>query len=277
MLYFVWVLKALSLPTSITLHLFIRQTVLFQLRLAEFVLILKTMSGQKVLLVEDDATLSRVIQYNLVKNGYSVVTAADGAEGLEMARSHSPDIVILDVMLPGMDGLEICRILRAETTIPVIMLTARGEEMDKVVGLELGADDYITKPFGMHEFLARIKVALRRRQPAGQAETSARLPRSRNIRYAGFEIDTDRHRTTLDGRLIELTPKEFDLLSLLVSNPGRVFSRDHLLQKVWGYDYAGDTRTVDVHIRWLREKVETDPAKPSLILTVRGVGYKLEV
>ncbi|MBN1369927.1 MAG: response regulator transcription factor [Dehalococcoidaceae bacterium] len=234
------------------------------------------MPGKKVLLAEDDASLSEVIKYNLVKNGYDVITAADGIRALEAARSERPDLLVLDLMLPGMDGMEVCRILRSETSIPIIMLTARDDEVDKVLGLEIGADDYITKPFSMRELLARIKAVLRRRVSSAGAYTVEASSAGEFITSSGIQIDTNRHRVSCDGQILELGPKEFDLLALLVSNPGRVFSRDYLLQRIWGYDYAGNTRTVDVHIRWLREKIENNPAEPSRIITVRGVGYKFE-
>ncbi len=259
---------------SIALHLFKRQTLL----LAGDHLWPYTMAmpQEKVLVVEDDATLAGVIKYNLEKSGYRVLTAADGTGAVDLARSSNPDIIVLDIMLPGLDGLEVCRIIKAETAIPIIMLTARSEEMDKVLGLELGADDYITKPFGMREFLTRIKVILRRQGEKRNSKGASGLPPGNIIRAGGIEIDTDRHRVTCNDQLLELSPKEFDLLYFLVSNPGRVFSREFLLERVWGYDYAGDTRTVDVHIRWLREKIEKEPAKPASLLTLRGVGYKFE-
>jgi len=234
------------------------------------------MPGKKVLLAEDDASLSEVVKYNLVKNGYDVLTAADGITALETARSERPDLLVLDLMLPGMDGLEVCRILRNETSIPIIMLTARDDEVDKVLGLELGADDYITKPFGMRELLARVKAVLRRHASSAGPYSGETVSAGEFISSSGIQIDTIRHRASRDGQVLELGPKEFDLLLLLLSNPGRVFSRDYLLQRIWGYDYAGNTRTVDVHIRWLREKIETNPAQPSRIITVRGVGYKFE-
>ncbi len=234
------------------------------------------MLGQKVLLVEDDPSLSQVIKYNLVKNGYDVLISPDGAMALEKTLNMRPDIIILDIMLPGLDGLEVCRILKSETDIPIIMLTARSEEMDKVLGLEIGADDYITKPFSMRELLARIKAVLRRQSNFKEKQGKDQLPQGKTIMLSGIKIDTTRHQVIHNGTLLELTPKEFDLLLFLMSNPERVFSRDYLLERVWGYDYAGDTRTVDVHICWLREKIETEPAKPVHLLTVRGVGYKFE-
>lgn len=225
----------------------------------------------RVLVVEDDQTLLSVLQYNLAKEGYLVVTAADGASALEAARREKPDFIILDVMLPKMSGYEVCRILRSEMSVPILMLSARGEEADKVVGLDLGADDYMTKPFSMRELLARVRAGLRRRKTQEQEPGAPTTLRSGDI-----EVDTGRHEATVSGRPLTLTPKEFDLLVFLLKNRGRVWSRDRLLEEVWGYEYAGDTRTVDVHVRWLREKIETDPAKPKRLLTVRGVGYRLE-
>jgi two-component system OmpR family response regulator len=234
------------------------------------------MAQTKVLVVEDDQTLRSVLEYNLAKEGYRVLTAEDGVEALELARVERPHLVILDIMLPKMDGLEVCRILRKESAMPILMLTARVEEVDKVVGLELGADDYVTKPFGMRELLARVRAMLRRVPVAeglGIAPDEAGLPL---IKAGDLEIDVRRHRVLCRGSQTDLTPTEFALLAFLARNAGRVFTRDQLLQNVWGYDYAGDTRTVDVHIRWLRQKIEADPSRPRHLLTVRGVGYKLE-
>ncbi len=234
------------------------------------------MAGGKVLVVEDDRTLLDVLRYNLARTGYNVVTACDGVEAIDVARKDRPDLIVLDIMLPRLDGLEVCRILRREMTVPILMLTARAEEVDKVVGLELGADDYMTKPFSMREFLARVRAMLRRVEmakleavPIGAAAPSA-------IEAGGLKIDFARHRVSRGGNVIDLSPKEFDLLAFLAKNREQVFSRDQLLEKVWGYDYAGDTRTVDVHMRWLRQKTEEAPAKPRHLLTVRGVGYKFE-
>ena len=232
--------------------------------------------SHKVLAVEDDSTLLGVIKYNLVKEGYGAITASDGAQAIEAARKEHPDLVILDVMLPKLDGLEVCRILRRESNIPIIMLTARSEEIDKVVGLEIGADDYMTKPFSVKELMARVKALLRRAEMA-QQRSAATVAQSLVIREGELAVDVERHAVSLSGAAIELTPKEFDLLVFLMKNKNRVMSRDYLLEKVWGYDFAGDTRTVDVHIRWLRQKIESDPADPKRLITVRGVGYKFEV
>jgi len=232
------------------------------------------MASSRIMIVEDDQTLLGVLKYNLAKDGYGVVTAIDGAQALEVARSEKPELIVLDIMLPKLDGFEVCRILRREMTVPILMLTAKTEEIDKVVGLELGADDYMTKPFSMREFLARIRAMLRRTEMMKQEIASSKEVKPSVVKVGSLEIDPVRHQVSLSGSLLDLSPKEFDLLAFLASNQARVFSRDYLLEKVWGYDYAGDTRTVDVHIRWLRQKIEVDPAHPRHLLTVRGVGYK---
>jgi two-component system OmpR family response regulator len=226
----------------------------------------------KILIVEDNHNLLATLKYNLVKEGYRAVTAVDGTQALEIARSEKPELIVLDVMLPKLSGFEVCRILRKEMTIPILMLTAKTEEVDKIVGLEIGADDYMTKPFSMRELLARVRAMLRRvdmakLQPASEEES---------LKVGDLEIDIGRHQVFNRGSLLDLTPKEYDLLVFLARNKEFVFSREQLLEKVWGYDYAGDTRTVDVHIRWLRQKIESDPAHPRTLLTVRGAGYKLE-
>ena len=233
--------------------------------------------GSKILVVEDDQTMLSVLQYNLAKEGYEVVTAIDGVQALEIARSKKPDLIVLDVMLPKLDGLEVCRIVRREMIVPILMLTAKTEEIDKVVGLELGADDYMTKPFSMRELLARIRAMIRRTEMMKQETIPVDKIAPAAIKIGDLEVDFARHQVCRSGDALDLSPKEFDLLAFLVSNRQRVFSRDYLLEKVWGYYYTGDTRTVDVHIRWLRQKIEVDPAHPKLLLTVRGVGYKLEV
>ena len=234
------------------------------------------MPSGKVLIVEDDRTLLDVLKYNLTKEGHDVVTASDGVEALDVARNKKPDLIVLDVMLPKLDGFEVCRILRSEMTVPILMLTAKAGETDKVVGLELGADDYMTKPFSMREFLARIRAMLRRAEMTKLVEISAKETAPSLIKVGDLEIDFARHKVSQSSTIIDLSPKEFDLLAFLVKNREQVFSRDQLLEKVWGYDYAGDTRTVDVHIRWLRQKIEVDPANPKHLLTVRGIGYKFE-
>jgi two-component system OmpR family response regulator len=223
----------------------------------------------KILIVEDDPNLLEALKYNVRKEGHDVVSAVDGVQALEVARRDKPDLILLDIMLPKMSGFEVCRILRKEMIVPILILTARDDEVDKVVGLDFGADDYITKPFSMRELLARIRATLRRVEiQTPTTETPLKL--------GDIEIDTGHHLITKAGQALTLTPKEFDLLTFLTRNKGLVFSRDQLLEKVWGYDYSGDTRTVDVHVRWLREKIEDNPDEPKRLITVRGVGYKLE-
>ncbi len=222
-----------------------------------------------ILLVEDDPTLSDTLRYNLEREGYAVIVAGDGVQGLERARRDQPDLVILDIMLPRLDGFSVCRILRQESDVPILMLTARQDEIDRIAGLELGADDYVSKPFSLGELLARVRAIMRRtdRQPAG----------SREILDAGdLRVDTGSRRAWRAGVELSLSQKEFDLLACLMRNRGMVLSRDVLLERVWGFDFLGDRRTVDVHIRWLREKVEPDPGRPTYIQTVRGVGYRFE-
>jgi two-component system alkaline phosphatase synthesis response regulator PhoP len=239
--------------------------------------------ARKILVVDDEAILLETIAYNLEQSGYRVITAADGYSTLEAARRETPDLIILDIMLPGIDGLEVCRQLRRENataTTPILMLTAKGEEIDKVVGLEVGADDYVTKPFGRRELLARVRALLRRvdypaaatNNPAAEPQEPPR-PSNRELVAGPLRIDLAGRRVNCRGQDLELQPKQFELLTYLVRNRGTVLTRDQLLHNVWGYDYVGDTRTVDVHVRWLREKVEEDPANPKLIQTVRGVGY----
>jgi two-component system alkaline phosphatase synthesis response regulator PhoP len=241
---------------------------------------------QKILVVDDEPVLVETLVYNLEQAGYQIITAADGASALEAARAETPDLIILDLMLPGIDGLEVCRQLRSETrsaTTSILMLSAKDEEIDKVVGLEVGADDYVTKPFGRRELLSRVRALLRRADyPSAREERPARQDAMQEAQSTTRELATGPLRIDLAGRRVfcreqevELQPRLFDLLVYLVRNRGTVLTRDQLLQHVWGYDYAGDTRTVDVHIRWLREKLEEDPANPKLIQTVRGVGYCL--
>lgn len=220
-----------------------------------------------VLVVEDDTTVRETLALNLDAEGYKVYTAEDGQNGLEVARDKKPDLVVLDVMLPNLDGLTVCRILRRESEVPIILLTARGTETDKIIGLETGADDYVVKPFSLGEFLARVRAALRRgRSPSPVTELSA----------ADLRLDLVARRAFLGDVEIQLAPREFELLATLMRNSGAVLSRDLLLARVWGDDYPGDSRTVDVHIRWLRQKIEGDASTPERIVTVRGVGYRFE-
>lgn len=231
------------------------------------------MATTKVLVVEDGVNLLEAVKYNLEREGYTVLTASDGQQGWELARAAEPDLVILDIMLPKLDGLEVCRMLRKQSDVPVLMLTAKTQEVDRVVGLEVGADDYVSKPFSMRELMARVRALLRRARTAQKRTDGA----EREIVMSGdLEVDTASHVVRLGGQPLELKPREFQLLALLMSNKGRVLTRDQVLERLWGHDYIGDSRTVDVHIRWLREKIETDPATPRRIATVRGVGYRFE-
>lgn len=235
--------------------------------------------SRKILVVDDEAVLLETIAYNLEQAGYQVITAADGASALEAVRHEKPDLVILDLMLPVIDGLEVCRQLRREDAhqprIPIMMLTAKSDEIDIVLGLEVGADDYMTKPFGRHELLARVRALFRRITP--QPDTPVPTPPTNDDELVVGPIVINRAGRLVKcrGQEMELQPKQFDLLVYLARNRGTVLTRDQLLHNVWGYDYAGDTRTVDVHVRWLREKLEEDPSNPRLIQTVRGVGYCL--
>ena len=221
-----------------------------------------------ILLVEDEALLADTLRYNLEREGYTVISASDGVTGLDLARAEQPDLLILDVMLPKLDGFSVCRILRRETNIPIMMLTARQDEVDRIAGLELGADDYVIKPFSLGELLARVRAILRRtdRQPTGVEREL--------LTAANLKVDTGSRRVFRDNNEITLAQKEFDLLVCLMRNRGMALSRDLLLERVWGYDFPGDSRTVDVHVRWLREKVELDPSNPIYIQTVRGIGYR---
>lgn len=223
----------------------------------------------KILVVDDEAAIAEAVAYNLRKEGHEPIVAADAEQALSLFAQEQPGLVILDVMLPSASGFDVCRRLRRSSSIPIIMLTARADETDRVVGLELGADDYVTKPFSMRELMARVKTILRR-------STEGRgVPAEGPVQAGPILVEPDKHEVFVDGTPVSLTRKEFDLLHFLVANPGRAFSRSVLLDRVWGADaYVGE-RTVDVHIRWLREKIEEDPSRPKYILTVRGVGYKL--
>jgi two-component system OmpR family response regulator len=226
-----------------------------------------------ILVVEDDDTLRELLTYNLKKEGYGVLTARDGGEALEAYRRNNPQLIILDIMLPVMNGTEVCRIIRGESQTPIVMLTAKSEEVDRVVGLELGADDYVTKPFSMRELLARVKAVLRRSE-AGKSTGVFSAGKNEFLEAGDIAIDLKKHEVRRGGNRVELNPKEFELLVLLLSNRGQVISREQILRKVWGYDYIGNDRTVDVHMRWIRRKLETDPDNPRYLVTVRGYGYK---
>jgi DNA-binding response OmpR family regulator len=228
-----------------------------------------------VLIVEDDATTREALAHNLERDGHSVLTAADGAVGLGLAREHHPDLLLLDIMLPRLSGLDVCRILRAEQSLPILLLTARAGEADTVTGLDLGADDYITKPFSMRELRARVASALRRESlPRQDRPASDALAEAGQLTAGGVTLDFDRHEARCDGRDVRLRPREFDLLAFLMRHRGRALTREQILDGVWGASYRGGTRTVDVHVRWLREKLEEEPSDPKRIRTVRSVGYQ---
>ncbi|EGL18216.1 response regulator YycF [Paenibacillus chitinolyticus] len=230
----------------------------------------------KILVVDDEQPIADILKFNLEKEGYQVVCAYDGGAAVELAFSERPDLILLDLMLPVKDGMDVCREIRARLNTPIIMLTAKDTELDKVLGLEMGADDYVTKPFGNRELLARVKAHLRRQSkttPLGQAEPE---PEEANgIRLHGLFIDSDMYVVYRDGEPLDLTHREFELIHYMAKHPGKVMTREHLLQAVWGYDYYGDVRTVDVTIRRLREKLEADPSKPEYIVTRRGLGYMM--
>ena len=239
------------------------------------------MESERILVVEDDSTLLETICYNLERQGYRVTRATDGLSALEKARKKELDLILLDVMLPKLDGFEVCRILRQETNVPIMMLTARTDEVDKVVGLEMGADDYLTKPFSMRELLARVKAMLRRvrmmreevEAEGGEVGIGAR---QQPQQFGDLLIDQGRREVTQGGVPLPLKPKEYDLLLFLARHAGTVLTRDLILERVWGWDFAGGSRTVDVHVRWLREKIEREPANPVRIVTVRGFGYRFD-
>jgi DNA-binding response OmpR family regulator len=233
---------------------------------------------ESILVVEDELSLQETLAYNLKKEGYAVETAGDGRAALAAARRLRPDLIVLDIMLPQMDGFEVARILRKEMTAAILMLTARDDEIDRVVGLEMGADDYLTKPFSMRELMARVKAQLRRarllREELGK--TGGALPAHETLQFDNLVINLTRREVTMEGQPLQLTPKEYELLLFLAEHRGQMLSREFVLERVWGWDYIGDSRTVDVHIRWLRQKIEKDAARPSRIVTVRGGGYRFE-
>jgi DNA-binding response OmpR family regulator len=229
-----------------------------------------------ILVVEDDIALRETLVYNLSRQDYAVRSVGDGLSALKAARQAQPDLILLDLMLPGMDGIEVCRILRQEMNIPILILTARDDEIDRVIGLEIGADDYITKPFSMRELMARVKAHLRRERLIRQEVTPSDETAQEVLEFANLRIDLSRREALIDGSPIALKPKEFDLLVFLAQHRRQALSRQFLLERVWGWDFAGGTRTVDVHVHWLREKIEPDPAHPARIVTVRGSGYRFE-
>jgi len=231
---------------------------------------------EKILVVEDELSISTLLKFNLEKSGYAVITSLDGKQGLEFARKESPDLIVLDIMLPGLDGMEICKTLRMEkNNTPILMLSAKDEEYDKIIGLELGADDYLTKPFSPREVVARVKAILRRSRQIEKSDSNA--DEEQSLILGPFQIEPDKYEVTFEEKKLELTPKEFELLFYLAKHQGKVMTRDHLLNAIWNYDYLGDSRIVDVHISHLREKVEEDTKQPKYIKTVRGLGYKFEV
>ena len=233
---------------------------------------------EKILVVDDEISLQETLSYNLKRQGYEVEIAGDGPGALETARRIKPDLLILDIMLPGMDGIEVCRVLRQEMSTPVLMLTARDDEIDRIVGLEVGADDYLTKPFSMRELLARVKALLRRvRLMREEMSTTTPAGESKPILVNdNLSLDTIRREIRLNNQPVAMKPKEYELLLFLAQHRGQVKSREFILEHVWGWDFIGDSRTVDVHVRWLREKIEVDPSNPLRIITVRGAGYRFE-
>jgi len=224
-------------------------------------------TAKKILVIDDEPLITESLEYSLKQEGFQVVVAHDGHQALEVAREEIPDLIVLDIMLPGMDGWETCRRLRQESTVPIIMLTARGQEIDRVLGLEMGADDYLAKPFSFRELLARIRAVFRRMA----FEETTKTPQ---IQIGDVRLDVAAHKVYKKKQELTLTQKEYDLLHALMSQAGRVVSRADLLDQVWGVEWLGDTRTLDVHIRWVREKVEEDPSRPRYVQTVRGVGYR---
>ncbi|MBC7475455.1 MAG: response regulator [Candidatus Sericytochromatia bacterium] len=227
--------------------------------------------SEKILLVDDEEAIIESIEFALKQEGFEVVKAGDGQEALQKVQLEKPNLIVLDLMLPEVSGLEVCRILRRERNeVPIIMLTAKGEEIDRVIGLEVGADDYLVKPFSLRELTARIRALLRRSKPSDAESGNVEMHQ-----YEDLSMNLTEHKVTVKGKLVELSPKEFKILAMLMSSPNKVFSREDLLEQVWGLDFYGDTKTVDVHIRWLREKIESDASNPKYVQTVRGFGYRL--
>tara|TARA_B100000686_G_scaffold355385_1_gene474211 strand:+ start:11194 stop:11907 length:714 start_codon:yes stop_codon:yes gene_type:complete len=229
--------------------------------------------SKTILVVEDDPNIQEALRYSLEKENYRLILADDGDIALTLAQNHSPDLVLLDIMLPGIDGLAVCKRIREENNVPIIMLTAKTEEIDKVLGLELGADDYITKPFSMRELIARIKVQLRH---SNSKNGTPKVNATDILNFGNLVVDTYSYTAKLNDVQLNLRPREFNLLTFLMRNKGKALTRHQILEALWGHDYIGDTRTVDVHIRWLRQKLETKPGKPLRIVTVRGIGYRFD-
>lgn len=224
--------------------------------------------SNKVLVVDDENAIVDILKFNLEREGYSVVTAENGEEGLKVFRDTNPDLVLLDIMMPGIDGLQVCKTIRNESSVPIIMLTARAEEVDKVLGLEFGADDYITKPFSVRELVARVKANLRR-----TVLDAVEIDKGNILKFGNMTINIDKYEVKKENEIIDLTVREYELLKYLATKKEQIFTREQLLEKVWGYEYYGDVRTVDVTVRRLREKIEDNPGKPKYILTKRGIGY----
>jgi DNA-binding response OmpR family regulator len=236
--------------------------------------------GETILVVEDEPSLQETLVYNLEKQGYKVEAVGDGRSALEAARRLLPDLIVLDIMLPELDGFEVCKILRKEMTVPILMLTARDDEIDRVVGLEVGADDYLTKPFSMRELMARVKAQLRRTGMLREEMAKLKAPEADTpqevLTFNNLLINLTRREVLLDDKVLALKPQEYDLLLFFAQHKGQMLSREFILERVWGWDYIGDSRTVDVHVRWLRQKIEKDAAEPTRIVTVRGGGYRFE-
>jgi DNA-binding response OmpR family regulator len=233
---------------------------------------------EKILIVEDEPVLQETLAYNLTHQGYLVETAEDGQLAIDLARRTQPDLILLDIMLPGLDGFEVCRLIRQEMNVPILMLTARDDEIDRVIGLEIGADDYITKPFSMRELMARVKAQLRRMRLLRQ-EAESQVDSASNkeiLRFDNLILDLTRREVSCNDKVLTLKPKEYDLLLYFARHKGQALSRDKILEEVWGWNYTGGSRTVDVHVRWLRAKIELDPTQPARIVTVRGAGYRFE-
>lgn len=236
--------------------------------------------AERILIVEDEPSLQETLAYNLQKQGYEVETTGDGYAALASARARPPDLILLDIMLPGLDGFEVCKTLRKEMNVPVLMLTARDDEIDRVVGLEVGADDYLTKPFSMRELIARVKAQLRRtkiiREEMEKLKAAGSEAAHEVLTFGDLSIDLTRREVARGGQVLPLKPQEYDLLVFFAEHRGQMLSREFILERVWGWEYIGDSRTVDVHVRWLRQKIEADPAHPQRIVTVRGGGYRFE-
>jgi DNA-binding response OmpR family regulator len=232
----------------------------------------------KILVVDDEISLRETLTYNLERQGFTVEAVGDGEKALTTARQNNPDLIILDIMLPGIDGFEVCRELRRDMNIPILFLSARDDEFDRVVGLEIGADDYISKPFSMRELIARVKAQFRTRQLIREEVLPSESPNlnEKSTTFGNLTILFHRHEVLIDGSLVNMKPKEYDLLVYFAENPGRAFTRESILKNVWDQDFMGESRTIDVHVRWLREKIEIDPNHPVRIVTVHGVGYRFD-